>query len=70
MFCHPNVKVLELVDEKFVYLSYASLAVYKGGTHHVHFFTNDSALGRANALVAKSSLDIGELEKSLAQIES
>ncbi len=70
MFCHPNVKVLELVDEKFVYLSYASLAVYKGGTHLPHFFSNDSALGRANALVAKSSLNISELEKSLAQIES
>jgi len=70
MFCHPDVKVLELVDERFVYPSYASIAAHVGGAHHAHFFSNESALGRANALVAKSSLDIGELEKSLAQIES
>ena len=70
MFCHPNVKVLELVDEKFVYPLYASLTVYGGGTHHAHFFSNDSALGRANAMVVKSSLNISELEKSLVQIES
>jgi len=69
MFCHSNVKVLELVDERFVYPMYASLAQYAGGTHHAHFFTNESALGRANAMVVKSSLNIGELEKSLAKIE-
>lgn len=70
MFCHSNVKVLELVDERFVYPSYASLAVYKGGTHHAHYFTNESASERANAMVVKSTLNIAELEKSLAQIES
>jgi len=69
MFCNSNVKVLELVDERFVYPMYASLAVYGGGTHHAHFFTNDSALGRANAMVVQSSLNIEKLEKSLAQIE-
>jgi len=69
MFCHPKVKVLELVDERFVYPMYASLAVYAEGTHHTHFFTNESALGRSNAIVVKSSLNIGELEKSLARIE-
>lgn len=70
MFCHPNVKVLELVDERFVYPSYASLAVYKKGIHHAHFFTNGGASSRANALVVKSTINIAELEKSLAQIES
>lgn len=70
MFCHSDVKVLELVDEKFVYPLYASLAVYRGGTHHAHFFANESALGRTNAMMAKSSLAIDELEKSLVQIES
>ena len=69
MFCHSKVKVLELVDERFVYPAYASLAQYAGGAHHAHFFTNESALGRANAMVVKSSLNIGDFEKSLAQIE-
>ena len=70
MFCHSNVKVLELVDERFVYPLYASLAVYRGGTHHAHFFANGSASGRTNAMMAKSMLNIAELEKSLAQVES
>jgi len=65
MFCQPDVKVLELVDEKFVYPSYASLAVYKGGTHNAHFFNEEGPLNRANAMVAKSSLDINELKKAL-----
>ncbi len=30
MFCYSNVKVLELVDEKFVYPLYASLSVVGG----------------------------------------
>ena len=70
MFCHSKVKVLELVDKRFVYPSYASLAVHGGGKHYAHFFSNDSALGRANAMVAKSSLNIDDFEKSLAKIES
>ena len=68
IFCHSDVDVLELVDTRFVYPPYASLAVYRGGTHHVHYFSNESALGRANAIVAKSSMDIRELENTLKEI--
>lgn len=70
MFCHSNVKVLELVDKKFVYPPYASLAVYGGGKHYAHFFSNDSVLGLTDAMVAKSSLNIDDLDNSLAKIES
>ena len=70
MFCHSNVKVLELVDKRFVYPLYASLAVYGGGSHHAHFFSNESALGRAYAMASKSSINIEELEKSLAAVLS
>jgi len=65
MFCGANVNVLELVDERFVYPLYASLGTYKGGNHHAHFFSNDSVMGRTNAVVAKSSLDIKEFEQAL-----
>jgi len=70
MFCQPCVQVLELVDERFVYPLYASMAVYKKGTHKVHYFSNDTALGRTNAMVAKSFLDIDKLKKSLDLIDS
>jgi len=70
MFCHPNVKVLELVDERFVSPVYASLAVYGGGTHYAHYFSNESSSGRSNPVVAKSFLNIGELAKALAEFES
>jgi len=70
MFSKPDVRVLELVDEKFVYPLYASLAVAGGGTHQAHFFSNDTALGRTNAMVAKSSMDINELGKAVDLLEA
>jgi len=68
MFCHSNVKVLELVDEKFVYPSYASILAYSGGAHHVHYFSNENASEHTDAMQAKSSLDIDKFEKSLTLI--
>lgn len=65
MFCSSNAKVLELVDERFVYPLYASLITYGGGTHYPHFFSNESMLSRTNAVVAKSSLDIDKFEQAL-----
>ena len=70
MFCHSKVKVLELVDKRFVYPSYASLAVHGGGKHYAHFFSSDRAFVRTNAMVVKSSLTIDDLEKSLSTVES
>jgi len=69
MFCHDRVKVLELVDEQFVYSLYASIVAYGGGSHHAHFFRDDGTAGLNNAMVVKSSLDINELEKSLARFD-
>ena len=65
IFCHDNVTVIELVDRRFVYPAYASIVWFKGATHHAHFFSNESVLGRVNAMVSKSHLNIEELEKSL-----
>lgn len=70
MFCHSGVKMLELVDERFVYPLYASIAVHVGGSHYAHYFSDDSPLGRANAMVVKSSLNIDEFEKSLMKVDS
>ncbi len=68
MFCHENPTVIELVDERFVYLPYASLAWFKKANYHAHFFSNESVLGKANAMVSKSHLDIKELEKTLVKM--
>lgn len=69
MFCREGATVLELVDEKFVYPLYASMTVHRGGIHHTHFFENDSLLGRANAWVSRSSIDIDRLDNTIASIE-
>ncbi len=68
MFCHENLTVIELVDERFVYLPYASLAWYKKASYRAHLFSNESVLGKANAMVSKSYLDIKELEKTLVKM--
>lgn len=68
MFCRESPTVIELIDERFVYLPYASLAWYKKANYHAHFFSNESILGKANAMVAKSYLDIKELEKTMIKM--
>jgi len=69
MFCQSGAKVVELVDTGFVYPMYASLAAYRGAIHHAHYFSNDSALGRVNTVVAKSSLNVEALTRFLDELQ-
>lgn len=68
MFCQSGARVLELIDKRFVYPLYASIASYREVAHHAHYFSNDSILGRINAYVVESTLDIDKLEKTLNQL--
>lgn len=68
MFCRQGTKIVELVDQRFVYPLYASIASFRNVEHHAHYFSNDSALGRINAYVVKSTLDIDALERTLDQL--
>lgn len=65
MFCSPGAHVLELVDERFVYPMYASMAIHRGAEHTPHYFVDDSAMARIYAVAAKSTLDISALEAHL-----
>lgn len=69
MFSTEGSVVLELVDHGFVYDLYSSIAASAGVRHVAHFFDNHSVLGKINAQVAQSTLDLNQLEQSLKKCD-
>lgn len=70
MFCQSGTKVLELVDEDFVYPLYATLAHSVNSEHDVHFFNSRNTSESWNPMMAKALIDIDRLENSIVKLTS